>query len=217
MYQVLVRVAFSYVSQMARLPPVSLQLLGMMSSCNDTVLSRPLCSSLFLLKLLFVFDRIDFKIRTIELDGKRIKLQIWDTAGQERFRTITTGVFSILLFVFSFCCYLCIFAFLAGIHLSSLFLLQRTTVEPWGFCLCMMWLMNHLSTVSTLFTFYLQSLCHPTSSCNGSKLYIFPFASFIIFYSTNLFFFILCFLQFQTSGIGSVTLSSMLLIVSTRF
>ncbi|OWM89314.1 hypothetical protein CDL15_Pgr024059 [Punica granatum] len=33
---------------------------------------------------------IDFKIRNIELDGKRVKLQIWDTAGQERFRTITT-------------------------------------------------------------------------------------------------------------------------------
>ncbi|VAH19971.1 unnamed protein product [Triticum turgidum subsp. durum] len=35
---------------------------------------------------------IDFKIRTIELDQKRIKLQIWDTAGQERFRTITTDI-----------------------------------------------------------------------------------------------------------------------------
>jgi len=36
---------------------------------------------------------IDFKIRTIELDGKRIKLQIWDTAGQERFRTITVAYY----------------------------------------------------------------------------------------------------------------------------
>ncbi|CAN4090117.1 unnamed protein product [Withania somnifera] len=36
---------------------------------------------------------VDFKIRTIELDGKRIKLQIWDTAGQERFRTITTAYY----------------------------------------------------------------------------------------------------------------------------
>ncbi|OEL13677.1 Ras-related protein RABE1c, partial [Dichanthelium oligosanthes] len=35
---------------------------------------------------------IDFKIRTIELDSKRVKLQIWDTAGQERFRTITTDI-----------------------------------------------------------------------------------------------------------------------------
>jgi Ras-related protein Rab-8A len=36
---------------------------------------------------------IDFKIKNIHLDGKRIKLQIWDTAGQERFRTITTSYF----------------------------------------------------------------------------------------------------------------------------
>jgi len=36
---------------------------------------------------------IDFKIKTIEIDGKRIKLQIWDTAGQERFRTITTAYY----------------------------------------------------------------------------------------------------------------------------
>jgi len=36
---------------------------------------------------------IDFKIKTVEIDGKRIKLQIWDTAGQERFHTITTSYY----------------------------------------------------------------------------------------------------------------------------
>ena len=33
---------------------------------------------------------VDFKIRTVDVDGERVKLQIWDTAGQERFRTITS-------------------------------------------------------------------------------------------------------------------------------
>ncbi|XP_023227490.1 ras-related protein Rab-35-like isoform X2 [Centruroides sculpturatus] len=33
---------------------------------------------------------VDFKIRTVQIDGERVKLQIWDTAGQERFRTITS-------------------------------------------------------------------------------------------------------------------------------
>nr|CDS22605.1 ras protein Rab 10 [Echinococcus granulosus] len=36
---------------------------------------------------------IDFKIKTVEIDGKRIKLQIWDTAGQERFQTITASYY----------------------------------------------------------------------------------------------------------------------------
>ncbi|XP_063172988.1 ras-related protein Rab-13 [Candoia aspera] len=36
---------------------------------------------------------IDFKIRTVEVEGKRIKLQVWDTAGQERFKTITTAYY----------------------------------------------------------------------------------------------------------------------------
>ncbi|KAJ8439908.1 hypothetical protein Cgig2_003974 [Carnegiea gigantea] len=63
--EVWVRVASSCVSLMAP---------------SRRVLSQPLGS-------------IDFKIRTIELDGKRIKLQIWDTAGQERFRTITTAYY----------------------------------------------------------------------------------------------------------------------------
>ncbi|VDN25832.1 unnamed protein product [Gongylonema pulchrum] len=33
---------------------------------------------------------VDFKIRTVTINGQRVKLQIWDTAGQERFRTITS-------------------------------------------------------------------------------------------------------------------------------
>lgn len=36
---------------------------------------------------------VDFKIRTIEVEHKIIKLQIWDTAGQERFRTITSSYY----------------------------------------------------------------------------------------------------------------------------
>ncbi|EDO15333.1 hypothetical protein Kpol_1011p3 [Vanderwaltozyma polyspora DSM 70294] len=36
---------------------------------------------------------IDFKIKTVEINGKKIKLQLWDTAGQERFRTITTAYY----------------------------------------------------------------------------------------------------------------------------
>ncbi|KAJ3444219.1 rab gtpase [Anaeramoeba flamelloides] len=36
---------------------------------------------------------IDFKIRNVEMDGKKIKIQVWDTAGQERFRTITTAYY----------------------------------------------------------------------------------------------------------------------------
>ena len=36
---------------------------------------------------------IDFKYKYINIDDKRIKLQIWDTAGQERFRSITASYF----------------------------------------------------------------------------------------------------------------------------
>ncbi|KAF7990677.1 hypothetical protein HCN44_000482 [Aphidius gifuensis] len=36
---------------------------------------------------------IDFKVRVIEIDEKKIKLQVWDTAGQERFKSITTAYY----------------------------------------------------------------------------------------------------------------------------
>ena len=33
---------------------------------------------------------VDFKLKTLNIKEKSIKLQIWDTAGQERFKPITT-------------------------------------------------------------------------------------------------------------------------------
>jgi len=36
---------------------------------------------------------VDFMIKTVEIDGEKIKLQIWDTAGQERFRSITQSYY----------------------------------------------------------------------------------------------------------------------------
>lgn len=36
---------------------------------------------------------IDFKLRTIEVQGKRVRLQVWDTAGQERFHAISVSYY----------------------------------------------------------------------------------------------------------------------------
>ena len=36
---------------------------------------------------------VDFKIKSLEIDNKRIKLQVWVTAGQERFKPITKCYF----------------------------------------------------------------------------------------------------------------------------
>jgi small GTP-binding protein len=36
---------------------------------------------------------VNFKGEEINMDGKRIKLQIWDRAGQERFRNITSSYY----------------------------------------------------------------------------------------------------------------------------
>ena len=36
---------------------------------------------------------VDFKNKIIEIDGKKVKLQIWDTAGQEKFKSITKAYY----------------------------------------------------------------------------------------------------------------------------
>ena len=36
---------------------------------------------------------VDFKIKTIEIDQKKVKMQIWDTAGQERFKNIIASYY----------------------------------------------------------------------------------------------------------------------------
>ena len=36
---------------------------------------------------------IDFKIKMMVVNEKRIKLQLWDTAGQERFQTVTANYY----------------------------------------------------------------------------------------------------------------------------
>jgi len=36
---------------------------------------------------------VDFKVKHLDVSGKRVKLTIWDTAGQERFRTLTSSYY----------------------------------------------------------------------------------------------------------------------------
>jgi Ras-related protein Rab-1A len=36
---------------------------------------------------------VDFRTKTMNIDGKPVRLQIWDTAGQERFRSISSAYY----------------------------------------------------------------------------------------------------------------------------
>lgn len=36
---------------------------------------------------------VDFTVRTVDIEGRKVKMQVWDTAGQERFRTITQSYY----------------------------------------------------------------------------------------------------------------------------
>ncbi|XP_017265550.1 ras-related protein Rab-33B [Kryptolebias marmoratus] len=55
------------------------------SNVGKTCLTYRFCGGTFL-KNPEATIGVDFRERTVDLDGERIKLQIWDTAGQERFR-----------------------------------------------------------------------------------------------------------------------------------
>jgi len=50
---------------------------------------------------------VDFMIKTLEVGGDKVKLQIWDTAGQERFRSITQSYYrsaNALILVYDIAC-----------------------------------------------------------------------------------------------------------------
>jgi len=36
---------------------------------------------------------VDFRMKSIDVDGKCVAIQLWDTAGQERFRSLTKSYF----------------------------------------------------------------------------------------------------------------------------
>ncbi|XP_064480533.1 putative Ras-related protein Rab-33 [Ornithodoros turicata] len=55
------------------------------SNVGKTCLTFRFCGGKFPLKTEATIG-VDFRERTVEVDGEQIKLQLWDTAGQERFR-----------------------------------------------------------------------------------------------------------------------------------
>ncbi|KAG1359618.1 Ras-related protein RABE1c [Cocos nucifera] len=105
---------------------------------------------------------IDFKIRTIELDGKRIKLQIWDTAGQERFRTITTGILQKICSVPPKEKTKNKFFWLVTFRPYIVLI----TGEQWVFCWFMMSLMNLLSTTLDIRNWIRQIEQHASDNVN---------------------------------------------------
>jgi len=50
---------------------------------------------------------VDFMIKSVDVGGEKVKLQIWDTAGQERFRSITQSYYrsaNALILVYDISC-----------------------------------------------------------------------------------------------------------------
>jgi len=57
------------------------------SSVGKTCLLQKFCDGIYADTHIATIG-IDFKIKTIDVENKKIKMQIWDTAGQEKFKSI---------------------------------------------------------------------------------------------------------------------------------
>jgi small GTP-binding protein len=63
------------------------------SAVGKTALAARYCHEEFIDAFISTIG-VDFKIKTLQIDGLTVKLQIWDTAGQERFRAIAKTYYS---------------------------------------------------------------------------------------------------------------------------
>lgn len=62
------------------------------SGVGKTALLLRFCDDIFDLSFVSTIG-IDFRIKSITVQGKRVKLQIWDTAGQEKFQSVASSYY----------------------------------------------------------------------------------------------------------------------------
>ena len=63
------------------------------SSVGKSSILRKYCKNEFLGKYITTIG-IDFQIKNLTIDNKKIKVQIWDTAGEERYKVVTKSYFN---------------------------------------------------------------------------------------------------------------------------
>jgi Ras-related protein Rab-1A len=63
------------------------------SSVGKSSILRKYCKNEFLDKYIATIG-IDFQIKNVNINNKKIKVQIWDTAGQERFHVLTKSYYN---------------------------------------------------------------------------------------------------------------------------
>lgn len=60
---------------------------------EDSLMTNFSRVTLLPLELIFALSILFNDLRSLNINGSEVKLQIWDTAGQERFRTITSAYY----------------------------------------------------------------------------------------------------------------------------